>query len=135
MTATADDLARRLVESPRWPHPGPISASWTTLARNPDSGLLWVRASMIDQWLPALSHDDPATEGCLRHLASDAWGRFVAVRPVDRPGGLGFDAYGMDPEHGWAPLVDPDGRHVSGRVPGEALAHAILAAPGVPHGR
>jgi len=136
----ADDLARRLVESPHWRWmPGMLVASdcpqrvmhverpgyaeaarWeprlypSGRQRDPvwSTGVFGPLPGGGD--LPVLS--DPATEGCLLRLARDAWDSEVDVE--------GYGTHSVCVVVGY----DTESRAFRGATLGEALAHAILAA-------
>ena len=113
----ADDLARRLVAAPgfRW-MPGMVLSNGYRLG---EADMADARAGDTWGWLPAIWSDAPATEGCLLRLARDAWDSEVDVE--------GYGTHSVCVVVGY----DTESRGFRGATLGEALAHAILAAPGV----
>jgi hypothetical protein len=141
MTPAQLDLARALVRSPRWRwvrgmHVAPGSAVMVG-----EGGEVWQHDTVPDLdptwgepmvWVDPLSAGvvpiitDPATIGCLAHLACELWapapvyirpslnGRWYVVAPLD--GGMGGGI-------AWMRGYDS---------PGEAWAALILAAPEAP---
>lgn len=140
MNEAQQNLARRLVEHPAWRWmPGmrlmefEAGRAWRLCAKDEraDSFHLtqesWRRLRQPAPCISTMSPDltDPATVGCLLVLAREAWGD---------PGAY---AVGSD-VHGWTVCVLVVAGDATGVWPfdehrhateGEALAHAILAAP------